>query len=324
MKRILVTGATGFIGGRIVEEADARGLTVRLLVRDPARYRGPAGVELFRGDLLEPDSLTGIEEDVDQVVHAAGVLGKWGTGDELVTRVNVDGAVALLERFADRPQVRYVHLSAGGVTGPVPTRQVDESYACRPATPYEQTKLRGETNVLARARKLGIHATVVRPTFTYGPGDPHKRALFRAVQRRRMLLIDGGRSVLHPVYIDDAVAGIFLAIDRGAAGEVYIVGGARPVTKRELLETIAEAVGVAPPRLSLPRWLLWPAASVLETIGRVGGFEPVLTRGRVMMMGDNFGYSIEKARRDLGYEPAVPLAEGIRRTVEAFRAEGYL
>jgi nucleoside-diphosphate-sugar epimerase len=217
-----------------------------------------------------------------------------------------------------------VHLSAGGVTGPVEETSVDETYDCRPATPYERTKLAGERSVLARSRELGIPAAVVRPTFTYGPGDPHKLALFRAVRRGRFAFIDGGRSVLHPVFVDDAVSGILLALERARPGEVYIVGGERPVSKRELVETIAAALGVRPPSISLPRALAWPVASLLEPAGRLLGFEPVLTRSRVMMMGDNFGYSIAKARRELGYAPRVDLATGIRRTVAAYREAGLL
>lgn len=323
-RRMLISGATGFIGGNLARAALDRGFCVRVLVRDRRRATGLGEVEVFEADLLDAKTLAGIEEGIDIVVHCAGLLGKWGMDDGAVEAVNVGGALALLERFSGNAECRYIHLSAGGVTGPVSATSVDETYACRPATPYERTKLAGEQQVLARSRSLGIAAAVVRPTFTYGPADPHKLALFRAVVRGRYAFIDHGKSVLHPVFIDDAVAGILLAVDRARVGEVYIVGGERPVTKRELIHAIADSVGVSPPKLSVPRSLAWPIASVLEKVGRAFGFEPVLTRSRVMMMGDNFGYSIEKARRELGYVPSTGLSEGIRRTVEAYRRDGLL
>jgi len=319
--KALVTGATGFIGGSLVRALARQGFAVRALVRGDARLDG---VEPFRGDLRVPASLEGIENDVDVVVHCASDLGKWGADPRMLHEVNVRGAIELLKRFRDKPSTRFVHLSAGGVTGPVRERQVDETYRCRPATPYERTKLLAEQGLLETAGALGIAALVVRPTFTYGPGDPHKLALFRAVKRGRYVFIGGGHSVNHPVFIDDAVRGILLALERGRVGQVYIVGGERPVTKRELVHTIADAIGVRRPRLSIPRWLATVAAWKLELAGRLLGFEPILTRSRVMMMADNFGYSIEKARRELGYEPRTALAEGIEKTVRYYAEAGLL
>jgi len=317
----LVTGATGFIGGYLVRRLLREGWGVRVLVRGEAAVDG---AEPFRGDLLHPESLVGIERGVDVVVHGAGILGKWGTDERLIHDVNVGGALALLERFGDKQPRRYVHLSAGGVSGPVAARAVDESYDCRPATAYERTKFEAERRVLERSAQLGIPAVVVRPTFTYGPGDPHKIALFRAVKRGRYVFVGGGHSVNHPVYVEDVVHGILLAIERGRPGRVYIIGGERPVTKRELVHAIADALGVARPSLSIPRWIAAIAAWKLEILGRLIGFEPILTRSRVMMMADNFGYSIRKAREELGYTPRTGLEEGIRRTVQYYVEAGKL
>jgi nucleoside-diphosphate-sugar epimerase len=297
---------------------------VRALVRDRARWAAPAGVEAFEGDLLRPQSLVGVESGIDTVVHCAGLLGKWGTAEEQLHAVNVGGTLQLLERFAARELGCFVHLSAGGVTGPTPFQAVDERYDCRPSTAYERTKLEAERRLLARARELRLPALVLRPTFTYGPGDPHKLALFRAVLRGRYVFIGDGRSVNHPVYVDDLVRGILLALERAEPGEVYILGGERPVTKRELIDTIADCLGVARPRLGVPRWIAAALAVPLEGAGRLFGFEPLLTRSRVMMMADNFGYSIDKARRALGYEPRTTLQEGIAKTINSYRESGQL
>jgi dihydroflavonol-4-reductase len=126
------------------------------------------------------------------------------------------------------------------------------------------------------------------------------------------------------VHVDDLVRGLLAAADRARSGEVYIVGGAAPVTKRELAHAIADALGVRRTSLSVPRPLAAAAAALLEALGRVCGFEPMLTRSRVMMMADNFGYSIDKARRELGYEPRVALREGIAETINSYRESGLL
>jgi nucleoside-diphosphate-sugar epimerase len=323
-KRMLVTGATGFIGSCLVRAARHRGFAVRVLIRDARRAEPLGDVEIFEADLRDPASLTGVEQDVDAVVHCAGVLGKWGMDDRLMRDINVKGSLHLLERFGNMTDGRFIHLSAGGVTGPLPTRSVDEAYDCRPATDYEITKLQGERAVLARSGELGIHAAVLRPTFTYGPGDPHKLALFRAVKKGRFVFIGDGESVFHPVFVDDLVAGILLGLERAKRGEVYIVGGERPVTKREFVSTVADALAVRRPWIRVPYRVAWPVATVLEALGRRLKFEPILTRSRVMMMGDNFGYSIAKAARELGYAPATDLETGIRLTVASYRERGLL
>jgi nucleoside-diphosphate-sugar epimerase len=320
---VLVSGAGGFIGGKLVRALLDEGHAVRALVRR-APQQLPHGVEPFEGDLSRPESLIGIEERIDAVVHCAGLLGKWGTHESALRAVNVEGSLNLLRRFQGGRLSRFVHLSAGGVTGPLRERAVDESYACRPATAYERSKLCAERAVLELGAELSIPATVVRPTFTYGPGDPHKLPLFRAVQRGRLAFIGDGESVFHPVHCADLVRGLRLALARARTGEVYIVGGERPVTKNEFVQAICDALGVKRPRWRVPRAAAWAAASALEPLGRALGFEPILTRSRVMMMGDNFGYRIDKARRELGYEPRIDLPSGIRQTVEAYRGLGWL
>jgi dihydroflavonol-4-reductase len=181
-----------------------------------------------------------------------------------------------------------------------------------------------ERMVLEKSVPWHIPAVVVRPTFTYGPGDPHKVALFRAVKRGRYGYISGGRSVNHPVYIDDLIRGILLAMERGRPGEIYIIGGERPATKRQMVSAIADALNVRKPKLSVPRWLATLAAWKLELLGHLLHFEPVLTRSRVMMMADNFGYSIDKARQELDYEPRTSLRQGIDMTVGSYMESGLL
>lgn len=323
-RRALITGATGFVGRHLVPALARAGFRVRALVRDRRQAVALDDVELFEGDLLRPETLSGLEERVDVVVHCASLLGKWGVAESLLHEVNVRAAAGLLRRFAGRNLECFVHLSAGGVTGPLRDGVVDERYACQPATAYERTKLLGEREILELSRKLEIPAVVVRPTFTYGPGDPHKLALFRAVQRGRYAFIGDGLSVNHPVFVDDLVAGILLLIERGRPGEVYIIGGERPVTKRELVQTIAEVLGVKPPSWRIPVWCARLAALGSEFLGRTFNFEPLLTRSRVMMMADSFGYSIAKARDELGYRPQTGLREGITATIASYRRDGKL
>ncbi|OGL45721.1 MAG: hypothetical protein A2161_00700 [Candidatus Schekmanbacteria bacterium RBG_13_48_7] len=324
MKKVLVTGASGFIGNNLVNVLQNKGYQVRILVIDPKEKNIPPGTELFIGDLTSPESLVNIENNISFVFHCAGILGKWGTDNSIITEVNIEGTVNLIKRFAGTSISKLIHLSAGGVTGPVNEVMVDESYKCHPATEYEKSKYLGEQQAISLSKELNIPVVVVRPTFTYGPGDPHKIGLFRAIKNGSFAFIGDGESVNHPVYIDDLISGILLAMEKGRTGEIYIIGGEKPVTKKELVYTIADILDVNRPKIKIPRWLAWFMASIFEFTGRRLHFEPILTRSRVMMMADNFGYSIQKAQKELGYQPLIGLQEGIIRTAAFYKEKGLL
>jgi len=324
--RILVTGASGFIGAKLVEVLTGQGHAVRALMR-PGR-EGPFlpanGVEPCRGDLGDQASLRAACRGIDAVVNAAGALGKWGVPAEELERVNVRGVTHLMEAGREAGVSHVVHLSAGGVSGPMPPVPADERTPCRPRTPYERSKWRGEQAALEAHRRGGVPLTILRPTFTYGPGDRHKLPLFRAVLRRRLVLIGDARSLIHPVFVDDVVSGILCALSREGRGETFLIGGPRAVTKRELLETIADALGAPKRWPQLNRHLAFALAVPAEAIGRVLRRDPPLTRGRVWMMGWSFGYRIDKAQQELGYQPKMELRSGVDRTAAWYRRRGLL
>lgn len=322
--RILVTGATGFIGSNLVKVLIQKGYDVRVLVPEAEKEKVFSHTDIFVGDIADSDSLQNIQKDIRIVIHCAGILGKWGSGESDLYRVNVEGTENLLKQCSFTELDKIIHLSAGGVSGPVAGGMVDETYPCNPATEYEKTKLTGEQRALELAEQLDLPLTVVRPTFTYGPGDPHKTGLFRAVKKGKFAFIGDGMSVNHPVFIDDLINGIFLALEKGKNRQIYIIGGERPVTKKELVHTIADTLGVKRPGIYIPRWIADLAAPLLEMTGRIIGFEPVLTKSRVMMMGDNFGYSIKKAQSELGYNPIVSLKDGIEKTVRYYLEKGLI
>ncbi len=323
--RVLVTGATGFIGRCLVNRLLSREHKVRVLVRATSNIRELDGdAETATGDLTNEESLREALKGVDVVYNCAGLLGKWGLTEKKLHAVNVAGVQNLLAACLCSHVQHIIHLSAGGVTGPLPNGPVDETYPCRPSTPYERTKWQGEQMALEMARNHRLPLTVVRPTFTYGPGDPHKLALFRAVRKRTFAFVGNGESTIHPVYIDDLLDGLELCAGKGPQGSVYILGGERPVSKKELIHQMASSLKISSPKLSLPVLPTNLAASVLETVCRVLPFEPPLTRSRVLMLSKNWGYSIDKARRELGYGPRVSLNDGIRRTVGWYQERGYL
>ena len=325
---ILVTGATGFIGSHLVRSLVKEGHHCRCLFRktsDISKFKKLNNIEFIYGDITDENSLKGIAKGTDIVYHIAGLLGKWCRSYSELFQVNVQGVMNLIIACSSVNIQRFVHISAGGVTGSLKERCVDETYECRPSTPYERTKFKGEQMALKMSREHRIPLTVVRPSFAYGPGDLHKLGLFKIIKRGLFFFIGNGQSTVHPVYIDDLIDGIKLcANNEKAVGKLYIIGGPRPVTKEELVRVIAENLGTKTPKLRIPLWAAIMLAKIGEVLGRFFKFEPPLTYSRVNMLNKNWGLDISKARMELGYEPKIDLSEGIRRTVRWYKKNGYL
>jgi nucleoside-diphosphate-sugar epimerase len=170
----------------------------------------------------------------------------------------------------------------------------------------------------------GLHVVLARPGFIYGPGDRHVLGLFRAIQRGRFFLLDGGRRRCQPTYVDDAVEGMLACLAAGRAGEAYHLVGPRAVTFRELATTIASALDVPAPRLSLPRWPVMVAAGGLELASRIARVQTPLSRNGVAFFSEDRVVSRTKARDELGWTPTHDVAAGAERTVAWYRARGWL
>ena len=326
MGKLLITGATGYIGGQVAEYYLSQDVEIRLLVRDPQRLSEKlrASCEFHRGDLTLPRTLADAVANIESVINCAGLLGKWATPYQKLWEVNVRGTENLILPAFQAGVKRFIHLSAGGVTGPLGSEPADETYLPRPGTDYERSKWEGEKLALELARKENLNLLVVRPTFTYGPGDPHKLPLFRAVQANRFAFIGAGLTTIHPVFIADLISGIDLALKSDLRAECVIIGGARPVSKRELIWGIADVLGVRRPQLKLPVWAAETLAFICEEVASVLGFQPPLTHSRVLMLSRNWGYSIAKAQQMLGYRPKIGLNEGLTQTALWYREHRWL
>jgi nucleoside-diphosphate-sugar epimerase len=172
--------------------------------------------------------------------------------------------------------------------------------------------------------KSGLPLIIARPEFVYGPGDLHVLGLFQTIQRRQFFFVGDGRNTCHPTYIDDCVDGLLSCLKLGTPGEIYHIAGPRPVTFRELAETIAAELGVPPPRLALPKSLVWLGASVSESIATRLGLSVPLSRSGVAFFSESRRASITKAKETIGYTPQFDIKEGVARSVAWYRDQGLL
>jgi nucleoside-diphosphate-sugar epimerase len=218
-----------------------------------------------------------------------------------------------------------VHCSTVGVHGDIDSPPADEDAPLRPGDVYQDTKVEGERLARAAAARTGIELTIARPSGIYGPGDRRLLKLFRGVARRRFVVLGDGRIFYHLTYIDDLVEGFRLCADvAAAAGRTYTIAGGEVSTLNELVSLIAEEAGVPPPRLHLPVWPFWMAGAACEAVCRPFGVEPPLYRRRVDFFTKSRAFRIDRARRELGFEPAVDLREGVRRTLAWYKERGWM
>jgi nucleoside-diphosphate-sugar epimerase len=325
--RDLVTGATGFTGGHLAHGLAARGRKVRALVRD--RWRGAgleaSGIELALGDIRDRAALEGAMQDVTTVYHIAAVYRQAGLSRETYRAVNALAVGEIIAAAAHAGVRRVVHCSTVGVHGDVEHPPANEDAPLKPGDIYQTSKLEGERIARETAARVGIELTIVRPTGIYGPGDRRLLKVFRGVARRRFPMLGSGRIYYHLTYIDDLVEGFRLCGEHpAAASRTYILAGAEVTTLQELTELIAQVAGVPPPRLHLPVWPFWVAGAVCEALCVPFGVEPPIYRRRVDFYTKSRAFDIGRARRELGYAPQVGLREGITRTLEWYRRQGWV
>jgi nucleoside-diphosphate-sugar epimerase len=334
--KVVITGATGFIGGALARRLADEGAEVHAPAQpgsDRNRLRD-CPIIWHDGDITDPASLINIFDGADRVVHAAGLLGRAGIPEDTYRLINAEGARNVLAAVAHaRAEGRLpdgagvLHISSAGVLGPLPRHGqgaiVDETAPPAPSNAYERSKALAEH--YAREFALaGLPVVVARPEFVYGPGDVHVLGLFRAVQRGVFFYVGDGRNTCHPTYIDDLVDGLLLCLRQGRPGETYQITGPRPVTFRELAQSIAAEIGVRPPVIHVPRPLAWLGAAGLEAAGKITGRDVPLSRTGVAFFSENRRSTYAKAGRELGYTPRIDLQEGVARSVAWYRAEGLL
>lgn len=327
--RVLVTGASGFVGSALVRAALARGYRVRALVRatSPRDNLRDLDVDIVEGDMRDAASLERALEHVDALFHVAADYRLWARDPNEIMRANVHGTRCVMQAALRRRVERIVYTSSvatlrvSDAIGPV-----DENAPADEAQTvgvYKRSKVAAERIVEQMVAQQGLPAVIVNPSTPIGPRDikptPTGRIIIEAATGRIPAFVDTGLNLVH---VDDVAHGHLLALDHGRIGERYILGG-DDVLLREMLAAIATMVGRKPPSIRLPRWPLYPVALAAQGVAKLSGREPFVTVDALRMSRYHMFFRSVKAQRELGYR-ARPHADGLRDALDWFRAKGYL
>jgi nucleoside-diphosphate-sugar epimerase len=321
-RTIFVTGATGLVGGHVVEEALGRGFRVRALVRPSSDVRklDEWGVEKVVGDLEDPAALARGVEGVDWVFNCAAKVGDWGTLEEF-RRLNVEALRLLLDAAVDARVEKFVHVSSLGVYEGRDHHGTDETTppAADSLDAYTRSKTEAEALALDYYKERGLAVVIVRPGFIYGERDRTVLPkLLTNLRRGTFAYFGSGEQALNCIYVKNLVHGLFLAAENPqAVGQVFNLTDGEPVSKRRFVGRVAELAGLPAPRRKIPLGLARFLAGLMEGGAKLRGAKnpPLINKARYKFLGLNLDYSIEKARRVLGYRPPFTFDEAIGRAM---------
>ena len=328
-RRVLITGGAGFVGSALVRAFLAAGYAVRALVRPTSRRDNLAGleVECVEGDICDAASIARALTGARYLVHAAADYRLWTRDPHALVRTNVEGTRTMMRAALAAGVERIVYTSSVATLAPGAAGEpADETLRLAEAAAtgaYKRSKVAAERVVEAMLASDALPAVIVHPSAPIGPRDirptPTGRMIVAAASGRMPAFVDTGLNVVH---VDDVALGHVAALERGAVGERYILGGDN-LSLAQILGAIAGIVGRPAPRLKLPRGPLYPLAAATEAVAWATGREPLLTLDGLRMSKRRMFFTSAKAQRDLGYR-ARPYVEGLRDATEWFRKMGYL
>lgn len=324
--RVLVTGATGFVGGYVVDACLKRGWSVAAFARPTSDVKElqARGVAVVQGNLGDPAACARALADADVVVHCAAKVGDWGPHEEYV-KANVDDLRVLLDACKGHALSRFVHLSSLGVYPATHHHGSDETMPIRAdhRDGYSRSKALAEQLALKYHAEFGVPVVVLRPGFVYGPGD--RTVLPRIIRNLRQGMVrypGGGNAALNTIFVRNLIDAIFLAIDKDeAVGQVYNLTDGEFVSKRRFIEKVTDALDLPRPRRTPPLWFARAATWISETLAMARGAKeaPAFNFPRLKFMGLNLDFSIEKAKAELGYRPRVDFDEAMAETMAWYK-----
>ena len=326
--KILVTGGTGFTGKALVKRLlDDGHQVVALDFQEGLKTQELRdwGAEVVIGSVTDKHIVDDCMKGVDIVHHLAAAFRQLDQPSSYYWNVNVQGTKNVLEAAWREKVKKFVYCSTCGVHGNVEHPPGNEESPINAADYYQQTKYEAEPFVLEYHKK-GMATVIIRPAAIYGPGDPERFfMIFKRVNKGMFPMFGNGKTLYHPLYIDHLVDAHVLAQEPGVGdGQAYLIADENYIEIKELVKKTAEALGVP---VKIPHFPLLPIiiiGHICEKLCKPFKVTPPIFPRRVDWYRQNRAFSIEKARRDLGYNPQIGIEEGLKRTAAWYKQEGYL
>jgi len=326
--KILVTGGTGFTGSALVRKLLSMGHQVKTIdykkgiVYDELRKEG---AEVIIGSITDKSLVDKATEGMEFVFHVAAAFRELNVPDEHYYNVNVNGTRYVFEAAEKQNVKKVVYCSTQGVHGHISNPPGNENSPISPEDYYQQTKYEGEL-VAQEFIKKGMKVTIIRPTAIYGPGDPERfYMIFKRTNSGKFPMFGNGETFYHPVYIDNLVDAFILSMDLNKGnGETYIIADEEYFPIKELVKRVGKAVNKDVKIKYYPILPLLIAGHVVEKVCKPFGITPPIFPRRVDWYRQVRAFRIDKAKKELGYNPKVGIDEGLSKTAEWYKEKGYI
>jgi nucleoside-diphosphate-sugar epimerase len=325
--RFAVTGAGGFIGKNLAHRLMDSSHSVVAIVRDrdQARSLEQRGATIRIADIRDLQQVQKAVRGVDGIFHLAALFNHPDKTWDDYREVNIQGVLNVLEAAKNEGVDRVVHCSTVGVATEAHPPPYSETtpYSPQPNDKYETTKCEGEQAARRYAEQHGLSLVIIRPAQVYGPGNFSKVKFYKMVEKG--VIVSPGTTRKHMIYIDDLCHAFEAAMTSQAAnGQIFLIAGEGPTALKDVVSLAAKTLDVPEPRIKIPAKPVTLAFGAVETLCNMIGIKPIVFRRSM----DFFTKSIEcdtgKAESVLGFRAQVPVAEGIRSTIDWYRSEGLL
>lgn len=319
-----ITGATGFIGSNLIEALKKDNWDIRILTREKVVV--VEDVEVIYGDITDKNVIESAVNGVDIVFNLAAILPHQRKTKNEYFKVNVGGVKNIIEACLKYKVKRLVHVSTVGIYGSPDSKVVNERSPRKLSDYYSESKAKAEDLIFNYMRIYKLKATIIRPTIAFGPHDkrPGFSNLFKLVHKRIFIPVGDGKNYLHTIYVKNLVDALILAAtSKNALGEDFIIGDDPCPTIGKIIKEIYQAEGIRAPRVYLPIFFARVIAKIFDIITKLGLPAPLNSR-RLAFITENRRYSIDKAKKVLGFKPRVGLSEAIEQTHRWYSQNGYL
>lgn len=333
----LVTGGSGFVGAALVSALKARGDDVIVLDLGPSCP--VAGVDYRRVDVTDAAAVTAACKGADVIFHNASLVHTKQNRQDLIWAVNLDGTKNMLRAAQENRVPRFIYVSSGSVV--YEGKDIEDGdenlpYSSISQAPYADSKIAAEKEVLSQNGREGVATCALRPHVIFGPGDQRflPAVLKQARAGRLRVQVGRGSWLSDYTYVGNLIDALLLAddalakdgLDSVAAGQPYFITNGEPMPFWDFVRKVLARLGFPPIRFRVPKSVVYPIAALKEGIDTLKGgtlnTEDGLTRFAIRFMCTHHYFSIEKARRELGYQPAITVDEGIERTCQHLEANG--
>lgn len=329
---VLVTGGTGFVGGHLIPALLEKGYEVSCLVRNEEkakRLKQHYSVKIFIGDTTIPETLCGISQNIDYVIHLAAMGHVTAVTEESYRQfvtVNETGTWNLIEEFLPSKQLKkFIHFSSTAAMGPIGLPVLSEESIPHPVTPYQKSKYRSEQIVVKAYEQKYFPGIILRPCMIYGPGGYGEFYKFCRLMKKGIFpKVGRGKNLTPLVYVQDVVSAALLSLEKGMAGETYIIASKESIPMDLLRKYIITNIGVKLPYIYVPGPIALEGAKIIEKIAPLIGKEPIVTYNNIKSTIVDRTFDISKIKKSLGYNPQFSFETGIRETIDWYKSKNRI